>query len=196
VSDRDFLVERFTRGLATGEFDSADPDARAILRELHGSGTMRRREFSVRLRSAAGSPRLSGLAAAYEFEYGIGYGMKERLARGAFDASVAQRSTVPLLLGHDWKAPPIGIAHLASGYAGVTFDAELFTAESETARIVHRAAESGALDAVSIGFTTSPGGVETDSNDRNLEVVNEGAICELSVVVKGASPAAKITQVA
>lgn len=189
----EFALRQFLRAVALGKLDASDPEVRAVLREVHGGGGVRRRSFSiVRTRAATTLGKLSGVASAYGVDYSIGAGLKERIAAGAFADSIAERPNVPLFLGHDWLNP-IGVAALSDSPAGLLFDADVFS-ENERARSVYEAAKANALDNVSIGFY--PETITTNANEPDVEIVERGTVVEVSIVVKGANPSAHVQKVA
>ncbi len=123
-------------------------------------------------------------------KYGIGGGIEERIEPGAFTASVETKPVVPLFLSHDWLSP-IGAASLIDAPSALEFSADLFVEESERAASVARAARAGGLDSVSIGFIP-----EEIAQDNGVEVIKRAELLEISIVVKGVDPGARIVKVA
>lgn len=147
-----------------------------------------RREFFVEFRAADDGDEgvLEGLATVYDVEYRIGWGLKESIVRGAFDASIAARGgVVPIFHQHDWSNP-IGVGYLTSEEQGVNVRAELFVNDNPLARSVYLAGKAGALREWSIGF--QPETITTRDDDPNVEYVERGILLECSTVVKGANP--------
>lgn len=188
-----------------GRLDLSSAEARAELRRLligtvnlrTGAGRLRTATVTLRSASLDGS-RLTGTASAYGISYPVGNGVREVIQRGAFGASLAQRSIVPVFYGHGlvagqpWTHPPIGVATASETAAGLRTSIELFTADSEDARVVAAAANRGALRELSIGFEPTPNGVRverTRSGDR-LERITQAQLIEVSLVVRAANPSA------
>lgn len=180
------------RYIQTGELDLADPEVRHMVRRLFGHQdrlNTRSHVSAVRLRADGAAGRVQGIASAYNLDYSIGPNLKERIERGAFTTSIRERPIVPTYAEHDWHTP-IGAATLSDSAAGLEFDAGLFM-DTERGRSVYRAAEAGALSGVSIGFLPTPDGVR---RERGLEVITKAEVLEVSLVVLGANPGAKITK--
>lgn len=183
-------LDGFLGAAVEHRLDLSDEDVRAVLRGIHARREqIRHRAFpTVRLRAAAETEGLiEGVASAYGVTYSIGAGRRERIERGAFAASVEATPTVPLFLGHD-VFDPIGSSQLRESHAGLMFEADVF--ESERGASVYRAAKAGALDCVSVGYIA-----EEVADENGVEVVKRGSVLEVSIVIKGANPGARIIKV-
>src|SRR5690349_8169147 len=119
--------------MATIDWDDVDlskPWVRDLLR-----AELARRERSltvraVRLRATSTEGVLEGVASSYGVAYPVGQGVKEVIEQGAFAASLAKRSNVPLFFQHSGFAsapqPPIGTATPIDTRSALTFRAKLF----------------------------------------------------------------------
>jgi HK97 family phage prohead protease len=180
----------------SGDLDLADPYVRHLLTRAFGRverRNARSQVSAVRLRTADDvTGRVRGIASAYGVEYAIGAGIKERIERGAFAASIAERPVVPLFGEHDWLTP-IGAATVSDSPVGLAFEGDLFL-DVDRARAIHRAAQAGAVTDVSVGFIPASDGVRRERHGA-LEVVTRAEVVEVSIVLRGANPAASLQKV-
>lgn len=136
---------------------------------------------------------LTGTVSAYGTPYNVGRGLKESITTGAFNDSLrACGGILPVFYQHDWDNP-IGDASTSDLESRLNVEATLYIAENERARSVYRGAQSRALRDWSIGFI--PTVLRMDTDDRSLEHVDAGDLLEVSVVVRGANPDAKMISV-
>ena len=191
MNDRDYLTRLVLRGLAERRFTLADPDVRAVLRGERAH-EIRRRVLPVRLRSEPRSPTIEGIAAAYGVEYQIGGGKRERIEAGAFTESIRSRPSVALMAEHSWDLGPVGVAVLSDSSTGLRFRAEPWL-DTDRGRAFYRAAQSGALNGVSIGFVADE--VVPECGGK-LDVVKRGSVVEVSLCLMQANPGAVVESVA
>ena len=178
------------RYLQTGELDPADAEVRRLLQRVfrHPERLNVRSHISaVRLRADGAAGRVRGIASAYGVPYSVAPGLKEVIERGAFTDSIRERPVVPIYGEHAWDLP-IGAAHLSDSSAGLMFDGDLFL-DTERGKSVYRAAEAGAMTNVSIGFLPDPDGIR---REPGLEAITRAAVVEVSLVLMGANPGAKL----
>lgn len=183
-----------------------DPQVRAAIRRLL-TGNVRLRASGaadlrvVRFRSLAGDGgTFRGIAAAYGSPYKIGGGRWEQIEQGAFAASLSsQGGTLPVFWQHGqiagsqpWASAPIGIAHATERPDGLYAVFELFEDGTPEAKAIGRAARGGALDALSLGYFAED--IRTDRTDSGapLDRILRGEVVEISYVVRGANPGAKL----
>jgi HK97 family phage prohead protease len=137
-----------------------------------------------------------GYITTFGNDYDIGWGLRERIAPTAFDASMAERGNVlPIMYQHDHKQPPIGVATLTRDEQGIKARTEFFM-DDPRARATWRAMDAGALREWSIGFTANDTDIDrVRSNDRDVEVIQKGDLMEASVVLRGANDQTSTTSV-
>lgn len=90
--------------------------------------------------------------------YGSIFGNKDLggdiVVKGAFSQSLKERSSVKLLWGHDQFSPPIGVwEDVSEDEKGLKLSGRLFL-ETERGREAHVALKNGAIDGLSIGYST------------------------------------------
>lgn len=182
-----------------------DPQVRAAIRRLIAG--------SVRLRAAGGDLRVvrfrsltgdggtfRGIAAAYGSPYEIGGGRWEQIEPGAFAASLAsQGGTLPVFWQHGvlagsqpWATAPIGLAHATERKDGLHASFELFEGDTPEARAIGRAARGGALDALSLGYFAHDIRTDRTTGGAPLDHILRGEVVEISYVLRGANPGAKL----
>ena len=184
-------------GIKFGRYDLAHGHVRAALR-AHVFGVTRSTATDVRrsrFRSATstkGDGVVVGYASVFGNTYPIGGGIRERIASGAFGESIRARGgVVPTFYEHQWS-DPIGAALVSEDAHGLRAEASLFVEESDRARVVWRAAKEGALTEWSVGYR--PEEVVLDANE-NVETITRAELIEVSLVVRGANPAASTLEV-
>ncbi len=139
---------------------------------------------NVELRAAtewrASGRRLEGYAARFGIETRIGT-FVEKIARGAFDKSLATGADVLALVDHDPKAllarTKSGTLHLRADADGLAFRIDLPT--TSLANDVLALAERGDLGGMSFGFIVAKDGERWTGNTRELRAVN---LAEISVI--------------
>ena len=126
------------------------------------------------------SRKLEGYAARYGVEAHVG-NFVEKIAPGAFDASIASSRDVLALVDHDPKAllarTRSGSLRFASDSDGLGFTIEL--PDTALAHDVLALAERGDLGGMSFGFLVPEGGEQWRGNVRELRTVD---LHEISVV--------------
>lgn len=193
---------------ALGRLDLADPATRAYLRRAL-AGPVLLRTVATQLRTAdvglrdltADGAAFRGVAAAYGVRYEIGGGRWEVIEPGSFrDSLAAQGGTVPVFWSHGkvadqpWTAAPIGVADATEQPDGLHAAFELFVTDSSEAKAVARAARAGALRGLSLGYTAEAVTYDRTPTGAPLERVTKGSLVEISFVVRGANPAAKLVK--
>jgi HK97 family phage prohead protease len=185
-------------GVKYGRYDLAHDHVRAAL-----DGGRRRRSAAlasdVRRRSAgtatvSGDGVVVGHASIFGNEYGVGYGVMEKVRAGAWAESIrAQGGVAPVFYEHDWNNP-IGAALVSEDRVGLRAEATLFVTSDPKAMSVYRAAQANAITAWSLGFI--PEVVEVSERDGvTVEEIVRAELLEVSLVVRGANPAAQTTEV-
>lgn len=120
--------------------------------------------------------------------------IRERIEAGAFKGNLTGR--VPVFWSHTFmEKAPIGEARAWEDDRGLRFRAELYTSISEDAQRVYKAAQAGAIDEVSMGFTSSRTERERDDNGRTVYVVKRANLHEISFVLRASNPQAKVQAV-
>ncbi len=162
---------------------------RTIRRTFTGTATIEYRNTGTRT-----SPRyVEGLAVPYRTFTDIGP-YREQIWESCFVESLIEDPNLPLLLFHDTRQLPIGIAqtwtHKHDGlYARWTLDT------SDVATEAARLASIGALR-LSIGFQPEPGGgsdYTTDANGDLWVTRLKARLLEVSLTPTPAYPGAKVT---
>lgn len=131
---------------------------------------------------------LRGYAATYGESYKTGPRSTEVIQRGAFDDDLAGKGNViPVYASHGWAKEsndvPIGIAHVRSDGDRIEIEeASLYIDTDPKAMSVWRAAKDGGLREWSIGFIPAK---ITYGQTRSDEVIEQGELLEVSVVLKG-----------
>lgn len=130
--------------------------------------------------------KLRGHATTYGEAYKVGRGT-ETIQRGAFDADLSDKGgVVPVFWGHGWakesNEAPIGYARIDGTGTRMEVDAELFIDTDPKAMSVWRASEVGAIREWSVGFKPTDIG---HGRTRSDEVIRQGELLEVSVVLKG-----------
>lgn len=153
---------------------------------------MKIRELSASLRAVTdeGEPEgiLRGYAATYGQAYKTGARSTETIQRGAFDADLSDKGNViPVYASHGWakgsNEAPIGVAKVrADGDRIEIEEASLYIDTDPKAMSVWRAAKDGGLREWSIGFIPAK---ITYGQTRSDEVIEQGELLEVSVVLKG-----------
>lgn len=153
---------------------------------------MKIRELSASLRAVTdeGEPEgiLRGYAATYGQAYKTGARSTETIQRGAFDDDLAGKGNViPVYASHGWakesNEAPIGVAKVrADGDRIEIEEASLYIDTDPKAMSVWRAAKDGGLREWSIGFIPAK---ITYGQTRSDEVIEQGELLEVSVVLKG-----------
>lgn len=137
-------------------------------------------EHRAALEWRASGRRLEGYAVRFGIETRIG-GFVEKVARGAFDASLAAGSDVLALVDHDVSKllarTRSGSLRLRSDADGLAFDLDL--ADTSLARDILALAERGDLGGMSFGFTVPDGGERWVGDVRELRSVD---LREISVI--------------
>ncbi len=153
--------------------------------------TMERRA-AVELRLAAGGRKLAGYAAVFDAEADLG-AFRERIAPGAFAASLAGGGDILCLVDHDPSAllgrTRTGTLRLAEDSRGLAFEVDI--PDTTLGRDVLALAERGDLGGGSFGFLVASGGERWQGDLRTLTAVD---LREISVV--HAWPAYDATSVA
>lgn len=147
---------------------------------------MRQRTIQLRAGAKADQGIVEGYITTFDDPYPIGPRTRESIKRDTFDLS----KPVPMFYEHDWKAGPIGVSRsIVADDKGLLAEFELFVDESERARTVMRAMKAGAMNEFSVGFLADPSDITRErSADGDIEVINNGELLEVSVVVRGANP--------
>jgi HK97 family phage prohead protease len=139
-----------------------------------------------------GSLRLSGTAVPYNSESKF-IGFYEVIAPGAFRSSLGGASDLLLLWQHDMTQPlareKAGNLEVRDSPAGIVFKADL--PDTVTARNAVALVRAGVVDQMSFGFRVTKDRWE-ERGGRNVRIVEEGEIRELSLVT---SPAYAATDV-
>lgn len=150
---------------------------------------VRYRTFEMRAAQDAPEGTVEGYITVFGTEYPIGWGLRERIEPGAFDASLAARGgVIPIYYQHDHRSggTPIGVGEVTRDDKGYWVRAELFIDDDPKARTVWRTMAKGALREWSVGFTTAEeGDVRVE---RDVEIIQRGDLMEASVVLRGANP--------
>lgn len=189
-----------------GRVELSNAEVRDVVRRLL-AGDAHLREVGPSLRTAsfdlryvtAGDSTLSGTASAYGVEYPVGGGRFEVIEYPAFRGSLAsQGGVVPIFWNHGmaagspWTAAPIGVARASELPDGLHTTFSLFTDDSSEARTIARAARAGALRELSVGYAALDVAQDRTATGAPLERVRCGALIEISVVARGASPVAQL----
>lgn len=116
--------------------------------------------------------------------------------RGAFAGTLAKKKAadIPMLWGHDMRAPPIGKwLELREDDRGLVARGQLIL-DVAKARDVHALMKEGALKGMSIGYMVPPGGAEFDRtrSARRLKTVD---LFEVSVVTMPMNTRAQVQRV-
>lgn len=131
---------------------------------------------------------LRGYAATYGQAYRTGARSTETIQRGAFDADLSDKGgVISVFYGHGWRKgsneAPIGVAKIrADGDRIEIEEASLYIDTDPKAMSVWRAAKDGGLREWSIGFIPAK---ITYGQTRSDEVIEQGELLEVSVVLKG-----------
>lgn len=131
---------------------------------------------------------LRGYAATYGQAYKTGARSTETIQRGAFDADLSDKGgVISVFYGHGWSKgsneAPIGVAKIrADGDRIEIEEASLYIDTDPKAMSVWRAAKDGGLREWSIGFIPAK---ITYGQTRSDEVIEQGELLEVSVVLKG-----------
>lgn len=127
-----------------------------------------------------GPRKLAGVAAVYESETDIG-GVRERIARGAFDRTLSSKSEVLAFVDHDagklLGRRSVGTLRISDSAEGLAFEVDL--PETTLGRDVLTLAERGDLGGMSFGFIIPKGG---ERRDGNVRVLTDIDLREISVV--------------
>ena len=127
-----------------------------------------------------GPRKLAGLAAVYDRETEIG-GVRERIARGAFERTLSTDAEVLAFVDHDsgklLGRRSVGTLRISDSDAGLAFEVDL--PETTLGRDVLALAERGDLGGMSFGFVIPKGGERRDGNVRLLTQID---LREISVV--------------
>jgi len=150
------------------------------------------RRCAAEIRLAAGGRKLAGYAAVFGLEADLGT-FRERIAPGAFAASLAGGGDILALVDHDPSSllarTRTGTLRLSEDRRGLAF--ELDVPDTTLGRDITALAERGDLGGGSFGFLVAPGGERWQGNLRTLTAVD---LREISVV--HAWPAYEATSVA
>jgi HK97 family phage prohead protease len=152
------------------------------------------RAFDFRVKAIEDSGAFAGYVSVYEE---IDF-YRERVAKGAFNESLASRAAkgrkFPILFQHN-HADPIGTwTKLEEDERGLYGEGQLWLEEAPTARVVHRGMKDGAIDGLSIGYFEVPGAWAFDEEER-VRTLTKVNLIEASVVVSPANDAARIDAV-
>jgi len=135
----------------------------------------------------------------------IGYGSlfnnidldRDIMAPGAFTKTLKKKSPqkIKLLWQHD-PAQPIGVwEELSEDKRGLKVRGRLLVGQGvPKADEAYALLKAGALDAMSVGFMIPPGGWEYDDK-KQVRIINEADLWEISLVTFPANPKARITRV-
>jgi HK97 family phage prohead protease len=114
------------------------------------------------------------------------------IERGAFKEIVKGRNGKVKILNQHSTRDPIGVADVVQDDKGLAFDGQLIL-EAASARSAYALMKGGALDGMSIGYDTLPGGYEIlKSGIRTLKALK---LWEISPVTFGMNPLAGIEAV-
>ena len=145
--------------------------------------TIEKRRAELRLESRSGQRRLVGYAALYGVVAEIGGKFRERIAPGAFAASLSgtggEGDDILALLDHD-AARVLGrtrskTLRLDDDTKGLAF--EIAVPDTSAGRDALALAERGDLGGASIGFF-----VEEEARDGDVRVVKRAKLLEISIV--------------
>ena len=127
-----------------------------------------------------GPRKLAGLAAVYDRETEVN-GMRERIARGAFERTLGSNAEVLAFVDHDsgklLGRRSVGTLRLTDTEEGLFFEVDL--PETSLGRDVLALAERGDLGGMSFGFLVPKNGERFEDNVR---VLTEIDLREISVV--------------
>lgn len=123
---------------------------------------------------------LAGVAAPFNVETRVA-GRRERIAPGAFRATLRENPDILALVDHNptrvLARTKSGTLHLSETPSGLTFELEL--PDTPTAAEVRGLAAAGSLGGVSIGFRVRPGGEAIVGGVRELRALD---LVEISIV--------------
>lgn len=124
--------------------------------------------------------RIGGIAAPFNVETRV-QGMRERIAPGAFSATLADGHDILALVDHNpgrvLARTRAGTLRLEETGEGLAFELDL--PETPTAAEVLGLAAAGSLGGVSIGFRVNRGG---DANVRGVRELRRIELAEVSIV--------------
>lgn len=144
---------------------------------------------------------VEAIVSAFDVDYRMGFMTKHRITTGAFKASLAQGSNIPIFFQHNWswsEQPPIGTgvaSVVANPKPGLKVAADFFL-DTDSGRSTFRAIKAGALREWSIGYRISKYEVEEDDDGFDVVIVNEADLMEASSVLRGANPGTETLKVA
>ena len=156
--------------------------------ELKGRETRRAPIGDLELREVDGGLRLTGWASVTERDYDMGW-YTERIQRGAFAATLAERPDVQLLINHEGlplARTVSGTLRLAEDDRGLGVDADLNTDDPDVQRLAPKV-ERGDIDEMSFAFMGAKSDWDEDFTYRTITTlsIHRG---DVSVVNYGANP--------
>jgi HK97 family phage prohead protease len=144
-----------------------------------------KQEFRFECKSISPDGTFVGLAATYN---NIDLG-NDMILPGAFSKTLAERGgQVPLLMGHDSRAP-IGLAKLTDSSQGLMVQGELVI-EADGARSAYALLKKGVIKGLSIGYDTVK-----SHWDGGIRKLSELKLFEISLTAFPMNPEAIITSV-
>lgn len=153
--------------------------------------TINARTMTLAVRAKGDDERdgiIEAYASVFDTRYDVGFAL-ERIVKGAFEDSLAERDSLAIYHEHGWKRgdAPIGVAKAEEDDVGLRVEAELFL-DDPKASAVYRAVDAGALTEWSIGFVPTELAFVTDDDGLDVEEVRKADLLEASTTIRGANP--------
>lgn len=149
-----------------------------------------------RTATAVGVRYIEGRAVPYNEWTDIG-GYLERIAPGAFTESLKTKSDLPLLVFHNQKSWPVGVAEKWTEKTDGLYGLWRIDVEDPTAAEALRKVEAGLVTGLSIGFLPDPNTdtITTDRDGTTRVTRHGGRLLEVSLVPTPAYVGAQVTKI-
>jgi HK97 family phage prohead protease len=162
----------------------------------HTTATMRV-PVSVAALPELGEGVVEAYPSVFDVEYRMGFAARHVIRRGAFEATLAEQTSVPLFWQHAWSwSEQVPIGHTTEAEEAerrLRIVGQLYLDDPTVAR-VWQSMMAGALREWSICYRIILG--RTPDQDEDLLEVLEAELLEVSVVLRGANPDTETLRVA
>lgn len=146
--------------------------------------------------TAVGVRYIEGRAVPYNEWTDIG-GYLEQIAPGAFTKSLKTKSDLPLLVFHDSKSWPVGVAEKWTEKADGLYGLWRIDVEDPSSAAALHKVEAGLVTGLSIGFLPDPNTdtITTDRDGTTRVTRHAGRLLEVSLVPTPAYVGAQVTKI-
>lgn len=122
----------------------------------------------------------------------------DRMMKGAFSRTLAEKGMPPVVWSHEWQVPPIGTVTEASETdEGLHVKGRLFVGADEdhaVAKQVYAAMKAGALKEFSFGYATK-GSNDVEEDGKSIREITDVDLFEVGPTLKGMNPATRLVGV-